>query len=133
MSPGKCCRHGDSKKRACSCAMGNLYRFTEPIILVSLARLGTAHGYQILQESNKMAVTHAGLDVGAIYRTLHTFEEKGLVQSEWDTDGSGPAKRVYVLTADGYTHLRQWTEVLEDFMTALGKVLVYCREAVVKE
>ena len=133
MPRGKCCGRGEGKERTCSCAMGNLYRFTEPIILVSLARLGTAHGYQILQESNKMAVTHAGLDVGAIYRTLHNFEEKGMVQSEWDTEGSGPAKRLYTLTAEGYLHLAQWTDVLEDFMTALGKVLGYCRDTVTKE
>lgn len=112
--------------------MGNLYRFTEPIVLVSLARLGTAHGYQIAQEAERLAVTHAGLEVGAVYRTLRRLEEVGYVSSAWDTRGPGPARRDYVLTDAGWNHLREWTAVLEDFMQSLGMVRDRCREAAQK-
>lgn len=64
----RCCGHPEG--RPCTCEMGNLYRFVEPIVLVSLARLGTAHGYQIARDAEEMAVTHAGLDIAAIYRAL---------------------------------------------------------------
>ncbi|MDI6870832.1 MAG: helix-turn-helix transcriptional regulator [Bacillota bacterium] len=112
--------------------MGNLYRFAEPIVLVSLARLGTTYGYQIAQEAERLAVTHAGLDAAAIYRTLRRLEDAGYVNSTWDTRGPGPARRDYVLTEAGWAHLREWAEVLEDFLKSLRAVLEQCREAVKK-
>ncbi len=112
--------------------MGNLYRFAEPIVLVSLAQLGTAHGYQIAQEAERLAVTHAGLDVAVIYRTLRRLEDEGYVTSTWDTGGPGPARRDYVLTETGWGHLREWTEVLEDFLKSLNVVLDHCRQTVQK-
>lgn len=112
--------------------MGNLYRFAEPIVLVSLAQLGKAHGYQISQEAERLAVTHAGLDVGSVYRTLRRLEDEGFVASAWDTEGSGPARRDYVLTETGWGHLQEWTEVLEDFMKSLGQVLDHCHKALEK-
>lgn len=122
----KCC-HGEHKQ-PCSCEMGNLYRFVEPIVLVSLAHLGTAHGYSIAQEAEKRAVTHAGVDVAAVYRTLRRFENVGYVRSEWITVGSGPARREYTLTDEGLEHLRQWTSVLGEVMEALSKVISDCRD-----
>jgi DNA-binding PadR family transcriptional regulator len=108
--------------------MGNLYRFVEPIVLVSLAHLGTAHGYSIAQEAEKRAVTHAGVDVAAVYRALRRFEQIGYVHSEWITVGSGPARREYTLTEEGLEHLRQWVSVLSEVMGALSQIITDCHD-----
>ncbi|MDD4587125.1 MAG: helix-turn-helix transcriptional regulator [Heliobacteriaceae bacterium] len=125
MPRGKCCNRGN---RPCSCEMGNLYRFTEPIVLACLARLGISHGYQIAQAAESLAVTHAGLDVPAVYRVLRRLENNGYVQSTWDTSRSGPARREYVVTSAGLEHLDEWTVVLGDYLASLNGVLAECRQ-----
>ena len=80
---------------------------------MTLAKLGTAHGYQIAAEAEPYTVTHAGLDGAAIYRTLRRLESTDCVTSSWDTGGAGPARRLYTLTARGREHLGEWVEVLQ--------------------
>lgn len=109
--------------------MGNVYRFAEPIILSAIARLGGAHGYHIAQEAEGMAVTHAGLDSGIIYRTLRNLEAADRVSSYWDTSGSGPARRVYVLTESGIQHLGEWAEVLRNVGGSLAALTKDCEQA----
>jgi poly-beta-hydroxybutyrate-responsive repressor len=109
--------------------MGNLYRFAEPIVLLTIARLGEAHGYQIAQEAEKRAVTHAGLDSGVIYRTLRRLETAGRVSSSWDTSGGGPARRVYVLTESGRQHIGEWAQVLGDVTASLQALARDCQTA----
>ena len=103
--------------------MGNLYRFCEPIVLVCLARLGKAHGYQLLAEADKSAVTHAGLDAAAIYRTLHRLEANGCVTSACDATGGGPPRRVYALTPRGVEHLQEWAQVLGGISASIDSLL----------
>jgi len=109
--------------------MGNLYRFCEPIVLLSLARLGAAHGYQIAHDAQQFAVTHAGLDAPAIYRTLRRLEANGCATSEWDTGGAGPARRLYSLTPHGLEHLAEWAEVMEGIASSLGSLVGQARRA----
>jgi poly-beta-hydroxybutyrate-responsive repressor len=109
--------------------MGNLYRFAEPIVLLAIARLGAAHGYHIAQEAAGMAVTHAGLDGGIVYRTLRRLETAGQVSSSWDTSGPGPARRVYALTAAGRRHLAEWAEVLKNVTKSLQVLTRDCERA----
>jgi poly-beta-hydroxybutyrate-responsive repressor len=109
--------------------MGNLYRFAEPIVLLTVSRLGEAHGYQIAQEAEGMAVTHAGLDSGVIYRTLRRLETAGRVSSSWDTSGGGPARRVYVLTESGHQHIGEWAQVLADVGASLQQLTQECARA----
>ncbi len=110
--------------------MGNLYRFCEPIVLLTLARLGEAHGYQLASEADSRAVTHSGLDGAAVYRVLRRLEANGHVTSRWDTAGSGPARRLYSLTPSGHQHLAEWVQVMEDVRGALGALLSESRKAV---
>jgi len=126
-------RHGRHHRelsggKPCSCEMGNLYRFTEPIVLLVLARLGTAHGYQIAAEAEPMAVTHAGLDGAAIYRALRRLEATGCVTSSWDTAGGGPARRLYALTKRGVEHLAEWVEVMEGIAAAVKMLVMESRQ-----
>jgi DNA-binding PadR family transcriptional regulator len=109
--------------------MGNVYRFAEPIVLLAIARVGDAHGYLIAREAEGMAVTHAGLDGGMVYRTLRNLEAGGRVRSHWDTSGAGPARRVYTLTESGIRHLREWADVLKNVSGALLALTNECGQA----
>ena len=122
----RCHRHGEGP---CTCEMGNLYRFAEPIVLLAIAELGEVHGYQIAQRAESMAVTHAGLDSGIIYRTLRRLEANGRVRSTWDTSGAGPARRVYVVTDSGLEHLGEWAQVLHDVTASLEALTRRCSAA----
>ncbi|UCC67739.1 MAG: helix-turn-helix transcriptional regulator [Armatimonadota bacterium] len=98
-------------------------------MLLAIAGRGEVHGYQIAQEAEGMAVTHAGLDSGVIYRTLRRLEAAGRVVSRWDTSRPGPARRVYVLTESGMQHLREWAQVLEAVTASLQALTHNCQKA----
>ena len=117
------CHREHPEGSPCSCEMGNLYRFCEPIVLLTLARLGEAHGYQIVSEAEQLAVTHAGVDSGAVYRALRRLEANGYVTSSWDTTGSGPARRLCKLTPSGYEHLAEWVDVMGEVASSLGSLV----------
>jgi len=111
MPRGQCHRHGPD--RPCSCGMGNLYRFVEPVALYLLKTRGRTHGYDLAGAMNENALTDSRIEPGALYRTLRRLEENGFVISAWDVSGGGPARRVYELTPEGEEHLLEWLVVLE--------------------
>ena len=119
----RACHRGGSQGVPCTCEMGNVYRFCEPIVLLILSRLGTAHGYQIAREAGPLSVTHAGLDSAAIYRSLRRLELAGCLTSSWDTDSGGPARRVYALTPLGRQHLAEWVQVMETIGASIGALV----------
>jgi PadR family transcriptional regulator PadR len=116
-----CPRH--QGKFACTCGMGHLYRFVEPAILLLLRRKGEAHGYELANELSQYALTDAEVEAAALYRTLRTLEQNGNVTSRWDTGNTGPARRVYKLTAEGEEHLREWTAVLTHMSNSMAHFL----------
>ena len=110
MSRTPCPEHG--KDRPCTCAMGKLYRFVEPLLLYLLKKQKSAYGYELVGELNTHALTDSKIERGVVYRTLRTLEKNGNVISDWDISGSGPARRQYRLTPSGEVHLEEWVEVL---------------------
>jgi len=110
MAKGFCPRHGGG--HACSCAMGNLFRFIEPVLLLMLRDKGHSYGYELSEHLDEYALTDAQIEPAALYRTLRTLEENGHVTSSWDTENPGPARRVYSLTKLGELHLQEWSEVM---------------------
>lgn len=119
MPRGICHRHG--QERPCSCGMGNLYRFVEPVTLYLLKVRGRTHGYDLVGAVNDNALTDSRIEPGALYRTLRRLEENGYVVSAWDVSGGGPARRLYELTSEGEEHLREWLAVLERMAQSLDR------------
>jgi PadR family transcriptional regulator PadR len=118
--PGRVCRrHG--RGHPCTCAMGNLSRFVEPVVLLLLKKKGYSHGYDLSGEFREYALTDAEIERGALYRTLRQLETNGNVVSEWDVEESGPARRVYRLTARGEKHLDEWATVLEHVSKCMAR------------
>jgi PadR family transcriptional regulator, regulatory protein PadR len=110
MPRGLCKRH--SGERPCSCAMGNLYRFVEPVVLFVLEQNGPTYGYELGNKLKSHKLTDAEIDRAVLYRTLQRLEIMGHVSSDWDTSGTGPARHIYNISESGKNHLREWATVL---------------------
>jgi poly-beta-hydroxybutyrate-responsive repressor len=71
------------------------------------------------------------VDPGMLYRTLRQFEQDGQVTSSWDTEGRGPARRVYQLTDAGYEYLEWWVADIRKTRTQLDQFLAKYESVVV--
>ena len=120
-----CRRHRSD--HPCTCAMGNLYRFVEPVVLLLLKKKGRSYGYDLAGELQRHALTDAEIERAALYRTLRQLESNGNVISEWEVEQSGPARRVYKLTAQGEKHLEEWATVLEHVSRSMARFVKEAR------
>jgi PadR family transcriptional regulator PadR len=78
-----------------------------------------AYGYQLLVELHEIGLE--GADPGTLYRTLHTLEHDGLVESRWAQSELGPRRRVYDITPAGTAALHAEADVMlshESVLTA---------------
>lgn len=107
---------------------GKPERYVQPSLLLGL-KIGPSYGYELIQNIQKFNFTEGQPPPGMIYRHLRGLEADGLVDSQWLTEGSGPAKRMYRLTADGEAVLELWIEYmrgqrqkLQDFIERYKKM-----------
>lgn len=91
---------------------GKRERYMQPSILLGLY-LNASYGYELIQNIQEFGFVEGQAPPGMIYRHLHQLEEDGLVASEWKTEGTGPAKRMYQLTEDGKQMLAVWIDYME--------------------
>lgn len=89
-----------------------------PYLLLALSYY-RAHGYLLQQYLRTLGFF--GVDVTTIYRTLRQLEKQGLVDSSWDTEHQGPARRVYGLTDLGRTFLGSWAGMLDQYRANLDR------------
>ena len=82
-----------------------------PLVLLLLKKK-PSYGYELVENFSLLGVPFPP-DTSLLYKTLRGMEEDGLVKSEWDTEGSGPAKRIYHLTPDGEDVLRGSTIMMK--------------------
>jgi poly-beta-hydroxybutyrate-responsive repressor len=97
MAPNKALKTGSGKAE----------RYIQPSILMAL-KSKPSYGYELIQGICRFGFVEGQAPPGMIYRHLRDLEKNGLVASEWKTDGAGPAKRVYQITAEGDEVLDYW-------------------------
>lgn len=97
-------------------------RASLPMLILSVLAVAPRHGYGISQ-----ALVAAGLQPikGAqLYPALVRLEDEGAITAQWEDSGSGPARKVYELTAEGHRQLQelrdQWTAFLAAVDTVSG-------------
>ena len=103
-------------------------RFSEPALLL-LLRERPAHGYELLDQLPAL-LDGERVDIGNLYRVLRALEEDGLVESEWNAELPGPAKRTYRLTPAGLRVLEEWTAALERAQRRISRFLDRSRREV---
>jgi DNA-binding PadR family transcriptional regulator len=113
---------------ACSCAGRHLDKFIQPAVMAILAK-EPQHGYALMEQIKAMPMLEGqAADAAGVYRLLNAMQEHGLVQSHWDTSGSGPAKKLFCLTDSGRECLARWLGTLNEYHHRLGEMLTALRK-----
>ena len=111
---------------------GKQERYIQPSILMGLYSK-PSYGYELIQNIQRFGFVEGHAPPGMIYRHLRQMEEDGLVSSEWDTDGTGPAKRMYQITTDGAEVLASWVDYMERQANDLMEFIKVYRTAKTRE
>ena len=107
---------------------GKRERYIQPSILLAL-KSRSSYGYELIQEIHQFGFVQGQAPPGMIYRHLRQLEEDGLVTSTWETEGRGPAKRMYAITPDGIEALALWVDYMEGQMRRLADFVSRYRNA----
>lgn len=87
---------------------GQTHRHTPAFILLFLAQ-GDLYGAALLNTlQDKLPCYHT--DSAIIYRSLQDLEAAGAVNSYWETDTGGPARKWYSITPAGKEKLKEFRE-----------------------
>jgi len=100
---------------------GHVRGFLQPWLLLMLSR-SPAHGYELRARLAHDEDTPTA-DPGLLYRTLRQMEQQSVVRSSWNTEGAGPARRVYAITPEGEDCLRAWAERIRGTRARLDRFL----------
>ena len=100
------------KKKKQHTHQGKPERYIQPSILLGLL-LKASYGYELIQDIQRYGFIEGNAPPGMIYRHLRQLEEDGLVSSRWETEGTGPAKRMYDITDEGRQVLGIWIDYMK--------------------
>jgi len=88
------------------------------------------HGYVIgRQLVNTPFFSGTPPDNTGLYRLLSAMEAEGCLESGWDTEGSGPARRIYKMTAKGLGCLRRWEGTLKTYARTVEETAAFVEQS----
>ena len=102
---------------------GELKKGSTPLLILAVLSDRPLHGYAIAREIERRCADALQVGEGALYPALRALEREGLVESAWETQPSGPARRIYTLTDAGAAKLAASLQSWKRFSSAVNAVL----------
>lgn len=100
-----------------------LIRGTLDVLILKTLSWGPAHGYAISRWIRDTSADDLQIEEGALYPALRRLEERGWVESDWQTTETGRDARVYKLTETGRRAVRAELEAWRRYVAAFSRVL----------
>jgi len=95
------------------------------LVLATLSQLDEAkYGYALIDELSKRGLE---IDQGTLYPLLRRLEEQGLLESEWNVEGSRP-RRYYQISSAGKELLQLLTEEWQALVSVMEGLLFQGKE-----
>ena len=95
---------------------------TQTLILAVLER-EPLHGYAVARAIESLSDDALRMNEGALYPALRALEASGFVNSAWEPQAAGAARRVYTLTDAGRAELADKRAQWQRFADAVTRVL----------
>ena len=94
----------------------------ELLVLKTLAAIGQAHGFGILDFIRKATDERLLIEEGALYPALHRMEERGWLASDWGVSEKGRRAKYYALTRAGHSALARETTRWSAYVDAVARI-----------
>lgn len=101
----------------------NLYGNLDLLVLRAVELEGPSHGLGVLGVIERHSEGGIEVEDGALYRSLHRLEARGLLSAEWRTSEKNRRAKYYSLTRVGGKELARTRKEWERHTRAVGKVL----------
>ncbi len=101
----------------------SLARGDVPTLILAVLKEGPLHGYAIARAIEERSAGALHLHEGTLYPALRQLEKQGVIQSVWEVQGPGPARRVYSLTEPGQAEFAKRVEAWESYSAAINALL----------
>jgi len=90
------------------------------LVLATLSQLDEPkYGYALIEDLSKRGLE---IEQGTLYPLLRRLEEQGLLESEWNVDGSRP-RRYYVISSDGQDVLEALKVEWDQLAYVMGELI----------
>jgi transcriptional regulator len=93
------------------------------LILKTVSRGDTMHGYAIAQSIQQTSEDVLRVDEGALYPALHRLEVRGLLRSKWGFSENNRRAKYYSLTAAGRRELDREAASWDRIAAAIARVM----------
>lgn len=100
-----------------------LLKGTLDVLILRTLSWGPAHGYAISRWIRQSSDGDLKIEEGALYPALRRLEERGWVESSWQTTDTGREARVYTLTEAGRRAARAELAAWRHYVSAFSRVL----------
>lgn len=101
----------------------SLARGDVPTLILAVLKQGPLHGYAIARAIEEQSAGTLHLHEGTLYPVLRQLEKQGVIQSVWEVQEPGPARRVYSLTEPGRAEFAKRVEAWESYSAAINALL----------
>lgn len=101
----------------------NLYGHLDLLLLQTVAAEGPIHGLGAMDAIQASSNGSIEVEDGALYRSLHRLEARGLLSAQWRTSEKNRRAKFYSLTKAGAKELARGKADWERHTLAVGRVL----------
>jgi len=98
-----------------------MQRFLQPCLLL-LLKVKPSYGYELVENLGQFGFDDLP-DPATAYKNLRLMEQEEWVTSKWDTEGPGPARRIYRLTREGEDLIQSWAVAVRRTKESLNAFL----------
>jgi transcriptional regulator len=102
--------------------MDPLHGVLDMLVLKTLV-MGPLHGYGIAKAIHSISKETLAIEFGSLYPALKRLEQKGWIDSRWETSEQNRRAKYYRLTATGKKHLHQEHSQWREFAVGVARVM----------
>lgn len=100
-----------------------LVKGSTSLLLLHLLEEQDMYGYQLSKEMERRSDDAFHVKEGTLYPALKKLEEQGYIDSYWQEQDKGPARKYYRITKDGKEALLKKSKEWNRFVGVMSKVL----------
>jgi len=102
--------------------MEALHGLLDMLVLKTLV-MGPLHGYGIAKAIHSTSNERLAIEFGSLYPALKRLEQKGWIDSKWETSEQNRRAKYYRLTPTGRKHLHQEQSEWHEFAAAVARIM----------